>query len=268
LATSPRTLVAAASDVRLRKGSPAAGSSPPNDSEARVVVRLLDGFDLSYDGESIWMPLASQRLVAFLALHDRSLLRLFVAGSLWLDVNEERSCANLRSTLWRLRQPGHSLVEATATHVRLGRTVIVDVHELVRAARRVVDGSDDEARADEQKLEGDLLPDWYDEWVEPERERLRQLRLHAVEAAAERALSEDRPAHAVDLALAALRREPLRERLHVVVIRGHLARGNRNDAIRHHRDHVVRMASELGLTPSPDIARLLEDADAIPSPRN
>jgi len=229
-------------------------------------VRLLDGFDLSCDGESVWMPPASQRLVAFLALHDRPLLRIFVAGSLWLDANEERSCANLRSTLWRLRQPGHAVVEATATHVRLARTVVVDVHELVLAARRVLDGSDDvdEARIDEQKLEGDLLPDWYDEWLELERERLRQLRLHAVEAAAERALSENRPAHAVDLALAALCREPLRERLHELVIRGHLARGNRNDAIRHHRDHVGRMASELGLTPSPDIVRLLEDADAIP----
>ena len=244
----------------------AAGASPPDDAEARVVVRLLDGFDLSCDGESVWMPPASQRLVAFLALHDRPLLRIFVAGSLWLDANEERSCANLRSTLWRLRQPGHAVVEATATHVRLARTVVVDVHELVLAARRVLDGSDDvdEARIDEQKLEGDLLPDWYDEWLELERERLRQLRLHAVEAAAERALSENRPAHAVDLALAALCREPLRERLHELVIRGHLARGNRNDAIRHHRDHVGRMASELGLTPSPDIVRLLEDADAIP----
>jgi DNA-binding SARP family transcriptional activator len=248
------------------EGLAAAGASPPDDAEARVVVRLLDGFDLSCDGESVWMPPASQRLVAFLALHDRPLLRIFVAGSLWLDANEERSCANLRSTLWRLRQPGHAVVEATATHVRLARTVVVDVHELVLAARRVLDGSDDvdEARIDEQKLEGDLLPDWYDEWLELERERLRQLRLHAVEAAAERALSENRPAHAVDLALAALCREPLRERLHELVIRGHLARGNRNDAIRHHRDHVGRMASELGLTPSPDIVRLLEDADAIP----
>ena len=266
MATSPTTHVAAASAFRSRTGSLAVGGPPPSDSEARVVVRLLDGFDLSCDGQSVSVPLASQRLVAFLALHDRPLLRLFVAGSLWLDVNEERSCANLRSTLWRLRQPGHAVVEATATHVRLARTVVVDVHELVLAARRVLDGSDDvdEARIDEQKLEGDLLPDWYDEWLELERERLRQLRLHAVEAAAERALSENRPAHAVDLALAALCREPLRERLHELVIRGHLARGNRNDAIRHHRDHVGRMASELGLTPSPDIVRLLEDADAIP----
>lgn len=266
MATRPTTLAAAASDGRSSTGGAALGQAP-DDAETRIVVRLLDGFDLSCDGQSVPVPLTSQRLVAFLALHDRPLLRLFVAGSLWLDLNEERSCANLRSTLWRLRQPGHQVVETTATHVRLGRTVIVDVHELVRAARRVVDGTDGvtDARVDERKLEGDLLPDWYDEWVEPERERLRQLRLHAIEAAAERALAEDRPAHAVDLALSALRGEPLRESLHVLVIRGHLARGNRSDAIRHHRNHVMRMATDLGLNPSPDIARMLEEADAVPA---
>jgi DNA-binding SARP family transcriptional activator len=263
MATRPTTLAAAASNGRSSTGGAQLGRAP-DDLETRIVVSLLDGFDLSYDGRSVPLPLTSQRLVAFLALHDRPMLRLFVAGSLWLDLNEERSCANLRSTLWRLRQPGHQVVETTATHVRLGRQVIVDVHELVRAARRIVDGTDvTDTRNDERKLEGDLLPDWYDAWVEPERERLRQLRLHAIEAAAERALAEDRPAHAIDLALGGLRGEPLRESLHVLVIRGHLARGNRSDAIRHHRNHVARMATDLGLSPSPDIARLLEEADAI-----
>jgi DNA-binding SARP family transcriptional activator len=243
--------------------------SAPRDAAAtvdggeRVAVRLLGGFELSCDGETVELPRASQRLVAFLALHDRPLLRLFVAGSLWLDVDEQRSYANLRSTLWRLRRPGHPVVEATATHLRLSRTVIVDVHELVQAARRVLDG-DIEAGEQASRLEGTLLPDWYEDWLEPERERLRQLRLHAIETAAERALAENRPAHAVDLALGALREEPLRESLHALVIRGHLARGNRTDAIRHHDRHTARMATELGLTPSPGIARLLERATATP----
>jgi DNA-binding SARP family transcriptional activator len=231
-----------------------------------VVVRLLDGFDLSRDGASVEVPLASQRLVAFLALHDRPLLRLFVAGSLWLDAEEERSCANLRSTLWRLRRRGHPVVEATVTHVRLARTVVVDVRELVRAARSVLDGTeaDGERSLDELRHSGDLLPDWYEDWLEPERERLRQLRLHALEAAAERALADDRPAHAVDLALGALRQERLRESLHALVIRGHLAQGNRNDAIRHYRSHVSRLHDELGLTPNAQIVALLEDAGLPP----
>lgn len=236
---------------------------PLGHDDSRVIVRLLDGFDLSSDGESVTLPLASQRLVAFLALRGRPLLRVYVAGSLWLDMGEHRSCANLRSTLWRLRRLEHPVVEATVTHVSLSRTVVVDVHELVRAARRVLDnvGEAADARLDENGLDGDLLPDWYDEWLEPERERLRQLRLHAIETAADRALADGRPAEALDLALCALCGEPLRESAHALVIRGHMTQGNRHDAIRHHRDYAARM-TEHGLVPSLEIARLLEHVDA------
>ena len=209
------------------------------------------------------LPPASQRLVAFLALHGRPLLRVYVAGSLWLDAGEDRSCANLRSALWRLGRPGRGVVEASATHVGLARTVIVDVHELVTAARRVLDGSDGEV--DERLLEGELLPDWYEDWLEPERERLRQLRLHALETSALRSLDEGRPGHAVVLALDALRSEPLRESLHELVIRAHLAQGNRADAIRHYRLYSLRLAEELGLEPSPGIVALLEAAGALPA---
>jgi len=259
--------VAAAAAVPSTTGAVARRGNRSGEDGGRIVVRLLDGFDLSCDGESVSVPLASQRLVAFLALQNRPLLRVYVAGSLWLDANEERSCASLRSALWRLPRPGHPVVEATVTHVGLGQTVVVDVHELVRTARRVLDGTHGVAqeRIDERELDGDLLPDWYEDWLEPERERLRQLRLHAIEAAAERALAQGRPAHAVDLALGALRREPLRESLHAIAIRGHLAQGNRHDAIRQHRGHAERMATNLGLTPSPDIVRLLEEADVLPT---
>lgn len=248
---------------------PAAPPIPPPGeaaaaSASRVTVRLLGGFDLSCDGARVAVPPASQRLIAFLALHDRPLLRLYVAGRLWSDVEESRSYANLRSALWRLRQPGRPVVEATATHIRLARTVIVDVRELVRVARRLLDRPDDALATafDDTPLEEDLLPDWYEEWVDVERERLRQLRAHAVEAAAAHALAHHRPERAVDLALGALRGDPLRESLHELVIRTHLAQGNLAEAIRHHRGHLVSVESELGLRPDPELVRLLRESSS------
>jgi len=243
-----------------------AADRPPSAQPARTVtveLRLLDGFDLARDGQSVPLPLASQRLVAFLALHHRPLLRLYVAGSLWLDMDERRSCANLRSALWQLRRRVPSAVDASVTHVRLGRAVAVDVHELVGSVRGVLDGSQatESALIDELRLGGDLLPDWYDEWLEAERELLRQLRLHAIEAEAGRALLEDRPADALDLAISALRTAPMRESLHELVIRGHLAQGNRHEAMSHHRSYSRRMA-HLGLTPSAQITGLLDEATA------
>ena len=71
-----------------------------------VRLNLLRGFELWCDGERVTLPMSAQRVLAFLALHDRPVLRLYVAGSLWLDASEERSYANLRSALWRLRRPG------------------------------------------------------------------------------------------------------------------------------------------------------------------
>ena len=242
-------------------------AGPGEDADrSRVTVRLLGGFELSCDGARVSVPPGSQRLIAFLALHDRPLLRLYVAGALWLDVEETRSCANLRSALWRLRQPGHPIVEATATHVCLASAVVVDVQELVRVARQVLDSPGDalDVIFDDGPLEENLLPDWYEDWIDLERERLRQLRLHAVEAAAEYALAQHRPARAVDLALGALRRDPLRESLHELVIRTHLAQGNRAEAIRHHRSHLARMETEFGLRPSPEIVRLLGELNVLP----
>ena len=93
---------------------------------SEVRLSLIDGFELRYDGKVVRLPLGTQRLVAYLALRDRSLLRVHVAGTLWTDASEERSCANLRSALWRLRGPAHAADEATPSHVGLSRQVVVD----------------------------------------------------------------------------------------------------------------------------------------------
>ncbi|HXV32369.1 MAG TPA: BTAD domain-containing putative transcriptional regulator [Gaiellaceae bacterium] len=224
-----------------------------------VRLTLLDGFELRHGDEPVALPLGSQRLVAFLALHDRPLLRVHVAGALWLDATEERSCANLRSALWRLRKPGCAIVEATSTHVGLSREVTVDVRELVGAARRLLDGVDgaDPADLDEAWQAGELLPDWYDDWIETEREHVRQLRLHAVERFAEQLLDAGRYGQVFDLLLGALRRDPLRESAHRLVIEAHLAEGNWSEAIRHYRAYCERLRADLGLEPSPQIAELL-----------
>src|SRR5438105_5421777 len=123
--------------------------------------------------------MGAQRLLAYLALNERPSLRLCVAGVLWVDASEERSRANLRSALWRLRRIGPTLVDVTASHISLGGAVTVDVRTSVAAARRIL-GKKEETpiESDAAMLSGELLPDWYDDWVVFERERLRELRLH------------------------------------------------------------------------------------------
>ncbi len=222
------------------------------DSCAQPRLGLLRGFVLYCDDQQVFLPLSSQRLVAFVALRDHPLLRLHVATTLWPDSTEERSVANLRSALWRLRCGGCLLVEASASHLRLAPSVPVDYHLVTRRARRLLDPStpfvvDD---LDEGSFAGDLLPDWYDDWVVIERERHRQLRLHALESAAERLISAGRHGQAIQAALLAVGEEPLRESAHRILVRAHLAQGNQGEAILHYRRYRKALHQELQVEPS------------------
>jgi DNA-binding SARP family transcriptional activator len=230
--------------------------------EAPVRLELIRGFALTHLGLRVALPLSAQRLLAFMALQRRPVPRAKVASTLWLEGTEARCCANLRSALWRLRRPGCALVEAVDSALRLSPEVAVDVHEAEARARRLLGQGPttlaaDDLRLDRDDLHADLLPDWYDDWVLIERERLSQLRLHALEALAQRLAALGRHAEAVEAALAAMRDEPLRESAHRVLIGVHLAEGNRHRALCQYREYTRLMWSELQLDPSPQIAQLV-----------
>jgi DNA-binding SARP family transcriptional activator len=197
-------------------------------------LQLLNGFGLVCAGRPVSLPLGSQRLLAFMALHDQPLTRAHVAGVLWADSPEERAGASLRSALWRLRRPGHRLVDGTASHVRLSPTVAVDLRIGLARARAILAGGGHglEPGQVDTLLHGELLPDWYDDWLVFERERFRQLALRALELQAEQRLVDGRLADALESALAVVHSEPLRESAHRLVIRIHMEDGNPAEALR------------------------------------
>jgi DNA-binding SARP family transcriptional activator len=223
----------------------------------QVQLTLIDGFELRYDGEPVQLPMSAQRLVAYLALRERPLLRIQVAGTLWLDSSERRSYANLRSALWRLGGGRHAVVEATASHVGLSRAVVVDVRRTISLARRLLEHPDEAEGLRAADLSGDLLPGWYDDWVLIERERLHQLRLHALEALAGLAIRQGRFGQAIDMALTAIQADPLRESAHRVLIRAHLAEGNGGAAMRQYRDYCRLARETLELGPSRELRELV-----------
>jgi DNA-binding SARP family transcriptional activator len=230
------------------------------DRVVAVRLALLNAFELSVDGRPVQLPLSAQRLLAFLALHDHPLRRLYVAGMLWIDAPEERALANLRSALWRLHGPGRPLVEATARELRLAPEVGVDFREGGSLAHALLAGSTDplDLDVDWRVLAGELLPDWYDEWVLLERERYRQIGLHALEALSERLAEARRFGPALEAALAAVAGEPLRESAHRVLIKAHIAEGNISEAIRQYRFFRKLLRDRLALDPSPAMEALVE----------
>lgn len=215
-------------------------------------LTLLRSFALHVDGTGVLLPLGIQRIVAYLALTDRPVGRMRLAGTLWPDTTDARAAANLRCGLWRLRQTKLPIVESVSDQVRLNESIEVDVRIATGQARRALDltSADVPDDLDYHLLTADLLEDWYDEWVQIEREHFRHIRLHALEALCQRLVHAGRPVEAIQAGLAAVAGEPLRESAQMILIQAHMAEGNRYEAIRQYRSYCALLKRELNLEPS------------------
>ena len=240
--------------------------------EGRVVVRsgpsagwrlrLMQGFELAQEGRGVPLPLTAQRVVALLAVVGRPLMREYVAGVLWPDSSETRANGSLRSALWRLHRSARDTVVCSGQTICLAPHVTVDYHESLERAHRVLarggasaDPSD--SIDDPQAFSLELLPDWYDEWLVAERERLRQLQLHALEHMSAHLRSRHSYGEAVEAAQLAVAFEPTRESARRALIEAHLAEGNYAAAIREFIRFRDLLERELGVEPSPMIQALL-----------
>jgi DNA-binding SARP family transcriptional activator len=160
---------------------------------------------------------------------------------------------NLRATLSRLhRRNLGNVLQSTNRVLSLRADVDVDVCHLQATASAILDGTLRALdRSTLRELAGDdLLVGWYEDWVLLERERLRQLRLHALEMLSGKLLAAGDASAAVEAGLATVAVEPLRESAHRAVIHAYLAEGNRAEALRQlaRLRHLLR--GELGVEPS------------------
>jgi DNA-binding SARP family transcriptional activator len=220
---------------------------------------LLGGFELRVPGAPEQPPVHVQRLLAFLALQRRPLQRAYVSGHLWFDLSQEHANGCLRSTLWRMSRYPQPLVEATTTHLALEPRVVVDARELDATAQRVIRCDGDPAGDDVEVLAraDDLMPDWYDDWVLQERDRLRQIRLLALEAASESLIEQRRYAEGAMAALAVVDTDPLRESAYRLLIRAYVGSGNIAEALHQFATFRERLSRALGLAPSPQMLELV-----------
>lgn len=241
----------------LRQRAARGGPSGRTDRQAPARLGILGGFALQRDGASTHQPPHVQRLLAFLALQRRPLHRSFVSGRLWPDLTQEHAFGCLRSTLWRIGDCG--VLEATRTDLALGPLVEVDAKELETCAEAILErgGIDDAAEAHLLVHATNLLPDWYDDWVVEERERLSELRVLALELAADELIGAGAYCDAALVAKAAVRADPLRESATRLLIRLHLATGNPGEAVRVYRSFTARLSHDLELEPSPQIVELV-----------
>jgi DNA-binding SARP family transcriptional activator len=216
-----------------------------------VQLTVIGRFTCREDERPLLLAPRAERLMAFLSLARRPVRREELAAALWGDQPEDRAAGNLRSTLWRLRRVAEQpLAEAADGYVSIAPHVRIDLWDL--EAGPATD-------AEQRLLAGELLPGWDDPWVESERERFRQLRLHALEDLCATHRRSRRFADALRLGLVAVACDPLRETAQREVIEVHLDEGNVVEALRQYEGYRRLLHSELDLAPSPAMRRVIDE---------
>ncbi|MGH3799784.1 MAG: AfsR/SARP family transcriptional regulator [Pseudonocardiaceae bacterium] len=220
-------------------------------------LRVLGGFELLVGTQPVPLPRNAQRLLGFVAVRRSNVLRGTVAGNLWPNSTQTRAQASLRTALWRLHQGHPRLVVSNQRAIRIHDQLYIDLQAATALARQVLKDDYDPAVALFGVLSDDLLPDWDEDWVFLERERVREMRIHALESLSRHFTRTRNFAAAIDAAYVAIAGEPLRESSRAALIEAHLAEGNRALAARDLAEYRILLGNELGLEPSPKLCARL-----------
>jgi DNA-binding SARP family transcriptional activator/predicted ATPase len=226
-------------------------------------LQLLGDFRLDYDGgpfTGVNSP-RLQSLLAYLVLHAQApQSRQHLAFLLWPESTEAQARTNLRQLLYNLRrtlpEPDIFLQIETQTlqwHPQAPFTL--DVAQFEAALTRAEQAASQSAR--HRFLEeavnlytGNLLPSCYDDWILPERERLRQQFISALEQLIQLWEDQHEFNQAIYYAQRLLRDDPLHETTYRRLIRLHVLNNDRASALRVYHNCATILQRELGVEPS------------------
>lgn len=225
-------------------------------------ISLLGSFRLCRDGLAEALGSGRlQALVGLMALHpDGELPRARVAALLWPESDETQARTNLRKLVARLRKrlaPADAWMrlEGPSLGWRQDAIVTVDTAEFEAAVR---EGSRSSLERAVEIYRGVLLPDCDDEWVVPERERLRQLYESSLLRLAELLEGVRDYRGAAEQLVRLLREDPLQEETHRQLMRIESLRGDRGAVVRTYETCAATLRRELGVDPSPATSQLLQ----------
>jgi DNA-binding SARP family transcriptional activator len=222
-------------------------------------LELLGGFQVLINGRpAVRLPsLRQQQLITYLVLHARStpLQRQQIAGSLWPESSNAQALTNLRRELHHLREGWpelDALVDAGSRTLRwCGEgPASADLVAFEAVADRSLHGDRASLEQAAGLYRGDLLPDCTGEWIEADRERLRQ-RAREVLTRLVDVLERDRAfGEAIEHAQQLLRLDPLDEPAWCALMRCHARRGERPTALHLYQQCAALLKKELGIQPS------------------
>jgi predicted ATPase/DNA-binding SARP family transcriptional activator len=218
-------------------------------------LRLIDG-DTPLD---LATPPKTLQLLAYLLLHRKqSFTRDQLAFTLWPDRTEAAARGQLRRYLYRLRQFLPDGVWLTMHGDQVQWNLATDYWLDVEEFEGLSGGQPDQLEAALSIYSGDLLVDFYEDWVIVEREQLRDLYLADLQHLLEYYRERQDYQRALGFAQQILRREPLHENILRESMRLRAAAGNRTGALEEYRQFRQRVVEELGVAPLPETTALYE----------
>jgi DNA-binding SARP family transcriptional activator len=237
-----------------------------------IEIRLLGEFSAKSGGIEIkGLSTRHQSLIAFLALHPATAIqRSEAAFKLWMDSKEAQALTNLRKALHQIRNilPSGNFIKADTKTLQLilsqndqfdvlAFLTQVDIAEQAQASNDR-DAEQTALEAATVLYNGDLLPSCYDEWIMPERERLRNLFIQGMDRLI--TLLEERQYYrdAIKGALRLLQTDNLRETTYRTLIRLHALNDDRAAALNVYHTCVRVLSEELGVEPDESTRELYE----------
>ena len=228
-------------------------------SKAIAAISLLHGFSVEapLGRADVLRSTPARRLLAYLATQGQPRARDYVAFTLWPETGERQANQNLRTAVWEVREHVPAVLCSDQDRLALASGVDVDFDRMRAMARSVVSIPVDGVESVIDRFAQELLPDWYDEWLVPARDRWLEARLHALDALAARLSGLGQHGLAIDAAVASVAIDPLRESSRRALILAHLAEGNQAAAKRAFERFREVLRDDLGVTPPPELAALL-----------
>jgi DNA-binding SARP family transcriptional activator/tetratricopeptide (TPR) repeat protein len=228
---------------------------------------LLGDFSLIYADRQVTNlnAMRLQSLLAYLVLHrDIPQHRQHLAFLFWPDTTEAQARNNLRQLLHQLRQalPAVEQFLSADTQMVYWHPITpfhLDVAEFEQtlteaaAATRLNDQHALQAALEQADslYRGELLPGCYDEWILPERERLRQRHLQALEQLLRLFEVQGDTITAIRYAQRLLGLDPLSEDLYRRLMRLFALNNDRASALHVYHTCVTTLQREMGVDPDP-----------------
>ncbi len=232
-------------------------------SPNQTCVYLLGAFRVELKTQSIRLPTRKiEGLLAYLILHPGAHTREKLASLFWGDSSDAAARGSLRKALTLLRKHITSkIVRADRENVQLNPSfpLWVDVNAFEKQVQELLASSSPHpAQFNSLGYQGDLLSDFYDDWILPLREHYRGLYLDVMLRAVEQSRAQSEYKLAIKYAQNILAIDIANERAHQHLMFCYITLGDRNKALGQYETCQRALRNELAVEPARETRALYE----------